>query len=202
MVNQTPSSSPGYGKIIVFSAASGAGKTTILNYLKKIIPDLVYSISATTRPARKHEKNGIHYFFLAISEFKQKIKNHEFAEWAQVHENYYGTPKKFIDATIQSGKTIIMDIDVFGKASFDKVYPEALGIFIKPPSLEELEKRLYNRQTDSNEVIALRLANARKEMEFAEKKGKYEYTIVNDNLAETCTEVTLLVKKILNRGNP
>ena len=136
--------SPGIqkGKIIIFSAASGAGKTTILDHLRQIMPDLVYSISATTRPPRDHEQDGIHYFFLSEDDFKKKIDNDEFAEWEIVHDNYYGTPKSFINETINAGRHIVMDVDVYGKVKFDKVYPDAIGIFIKPPSLEELEKRV------------------------------------------------------------
>ena len=193
--------SPGIqkGKIIIFSAASGAGKTTILDHLRQIMPDLVYSISATTRPPRDHEQDGIHYFFLSEDDFKKKIDNDEFAEWEIVHDNYYGTPKSFINETINAGRHIVMDVDVYGKVKFDKVYPDAIGIFIKPPSLEELEKRLRNRGTDSDEVIALRLANAEKETLFASQNGKYEYTIVNDDLDATKQKVVALVKDIIGR---
>jgi len=185
------------GKILVFSAASGAGKTTILNHLKEKLPQLVYSISATTRQPRVHEKDGVHYFFMQVEEFKSKIKSNEFAEWEEVHGNYYGTPKKFIDATVSSGRHIIMDIDVFGKKKMDVAYPEAVGIFISPPSMKELEKRLYRRKTDSDGIIKLRLSNAAKEMAFAKEHGKYEYTIENDCLEETFAEVVSLVKRII-----
>lgn len=185
------------GKIIVFSAASGAGKTTILNYLKQVMPDLVYSISATTRRPRAHEKDGVHYFFLSEKEFNRRISNSEFAEWAIVHDNYYGTPKAFINQTIQSGKHIIMDIDVYGKIKFDQTYPDATGIFISPPSEEELERRLRGRGTDAEDVITVRLSNAKKETEFARKNGKYRYTIVNDDLKRARQEAVSLIKKII-----
>ncbi len=185
------------GKIIVFSAASGAGKTTILDYLREVMPELVYSISVTTREPRVHEKDGIHYFFIDVEEFKRKIKEDKFAEWAEVHGNYYGTPKEFIEKTIESGKTIIMDIDVYGKVKFDKVYPEALGIFLIPPSNKELERRLRSRKTDSEEVINIRLNNAKKEMEFAKINGKYEYSIINNRLDQTRRDVVTLIKKII-----
>jgi len=187
------------GRIIIFSAASGAGKTTILDHLRRVMPDLVYSISATTRPPRDHEKDGVHYFFLSEDEFKRKIDEDEFAEWEVVHGNYYGTPKSFIDSTIQSGRHIVMDVDVYGKVKFDKAYPDAIGIFLKPPSLEELEKRLRSRKTDSDEVIGLRLANAEKETFFASQNGKYEYTIVNDDLDAAKQKVVTLVKEIIGR---
>jgi guanylate kinase len=183
------------GKIFVFSAASGAGKTTLLNHLRATVPDLVYSISATTRPPRTGEKNGIHYFFLSEEEFKRKTANNEFAEWAIVHGHYYGTPRHFIDETIASGKHIIMDIDVKGKKKFDAVYPGAVGILIVPPSIEDLRRRLKDRNTDSEETIDLRIANAVKEMDFAKKEGKYEYTVVNDDLEKAESEVAKIVKK-------
>ena len=193
--NQSESNSK--GKILVFSAASGAGKTTVLNHLREKMPRLVYSISATTRQPRSHEKNGVHYFFMTIEEFKNKIKNNKFAEWAEVHGNYYGTPKKFIDDTITSGRNIIMDIDVLGKKKLDISYPEAVGIFISPPSMKELEKRLYRRKTDSEDIIKIRLLNAEKEIAFAKEHGNYEYNIENDCLEKTFAEAVSLVKRII-----
>ena len=190
-MNRTPHK----GKIFVFSAASGAGKTTLLDYCKSVVPDCVYSISATTRLPRSHEKNGVHYFFLSVDEFKFRIANNEFAEWAIVHDNYYGTPKHFIDDTIASGRHIIMDIDVFGKIKFDQTYPDAVGILVLPPSLDLLRQRLERRKTDSREVIDLRIANAEKEMAFAREHGKYEYTVINDDLETTKVEVVAIVKK-------
>lgn len=185
------------GKIIIFSAASGAGKTTILDHLRSVMPRLVYSISATTRQPRPHEKDGVHYFFMSVDEFREKIEADEFAEWAEVHGNYYGTPKSFINRTVESGRHIVMDIDVYGKVTFDKAYPEAVGIFIEPPSPEELEKRLRRRGTDPEETIQLRLSNAAKETAFAKNNGKYEYTIVNDDLNRTKHELVDLIKKII-----
>ena len=187
------------GKIIIFSAASGAGKTTILDHLRSLMPQLVYSISATTRKPRPHEKDGIHYFFMSVDEFREKIEADEFAEWAEVHGNYYGTPKSFINRTVESGRHIVMDIDVYGKITFDQAYPEAVGIFIEPPSPEELEKRLRMRGTDSEETIQLRLSNAAKETAFAKNNGKYEYTIVNDDLDKTKRQVIDLVNTIINK---
>jgi guanylate kinase len=184
------------GKIIVVSAASGAGKTTLLDHVRTTVPNLAYSISVTTRKPRGQEIDGVHYFFIDIPEFERRIAANEFAEWQKVHGNYYGTPKSFIDTTIGSGTNVVMDIDVYGKVAFDKVYPEALGIFVEPPSLDALEQRLRGRHTDSEEDIRLRLANARKEMEFAREKGKYEYTIVNDDIQRAKSELAALVKKL------
>jgi guanylate kinase len=185
------------GKIFIFSAPSGAGKTTLINFVRRAVPEIVYSISATTRPPREGEINGRHYFFLNDEEFRSRLQQGEFAEWAFVHGHYYGTPKTFIDTTIAGGRSIIMDIDVYGKKKFDTLYPEAIGVLILPPSIEELEKRLRARNTDDEATIELRLANARKEMEFAEKYGKYEHTIINDNLEKAGDETIRLVRSLL-----
>jgi len=185
---------PKKGLIFVFSAASGGGKTTLLNYLKVIFPDLIYSISVTTRLPRIGEVNGDQYFFISNNEFKRKIAAGEFAEWAFVHDYFYGTPKKFIDETIASGRHIIMDIDVFGKKKFDEIYPNAIGIMVLPPSLKDLEQRLRNRNTDTEETIKLRLINAQKEMDFAHNYGKYEYTVINDDLEKTKAAVADIVR--------
>lgn len=189
------------GKIFVFSAPSGAGKTTILNRLKAIVPNLVYSISATTRKPRPGEINGKHYFFKSVEEFKKMIDRQEFAEWAVVHENYYGTPRSFIDQTVEQGSHIIMDIDVFGKKQFDKLYPEAVGILIVPPSMDELEKRLRGRNSETDESIRVRLENATTEIDFASTQGKYEFTVINDDLNQAIAEVIKIVNSEINKKN-
>lgn len=185
------------GKIFVFSAPSGAGKTTLLNHLKTTVSGLVYSISATTRKPRNGEINGVHYFFLSEQEFKVRIEHNEFAEWAVVHGNYYGTPKSFIDETINSGFHIIMDIDVFGKKTFDKSYPGAIGILILPVSVEVLEARLRGRGSDDEETIRTRLKNALIEIEFAHEQGKYEYTIINDDLERAKAETANIICSLI-----
>lgn len=187
------------GKIFVFSAPSGAGKTTILNKLKAAVPNLVYSISATTRKPRPGEIDGKHYFFMSVEEFKRKIDQKAFAEWAVVHENYYGTPRSFIDSTVEQGSHIIMDIDVFGKKQFDKLYPEAIGILIVPPSMEELERRLRGRKSNDDQDIRVRLKNATTEIEFASTQGKYEYTIINDDLSRAVDDVIKMVTSEINK---
>lgn len=186
------------GKILVFSAASGAGKTTLLTYLTETVPGLVYSISATTRKPRSGEVNGKHYFFMSTEEFEAKIEKNEFAEWQQVHGNYYGTPRPFIESVVSSGDNIVMDIDVFGKKKFDAVYPEAVGILVTPPSMEELEKRLRDRKTDDEATILLRLQNAKTEMDFARLEGKYEHVIVNDNLEDAKIKISELIRTIID----
>lgn len=190
------------GQIIVFSAPSGAGKTTLLDFLRQQIPGLAYSISATTRAPREHEINGVHYFFLSEERFREKIDRNEFAEWEVVHGNYYGTPRSFIDENIGQGKHVVMDIDVWGKTKFDRMYPQAVGILILPPSMNELEKRLRARNTDSEEVIQTRLENAKKEIEYAQTHGKYEHTIVNDDLERVEDELLGLVKGLIDERTP
>ncbi len=171
------------------SAPSGAGKTTLKDLVIKEFPDMVYSISATTRAPREGEVDGVHYFFKTRDEFKRMIQNDALVEWNEVHGNFYGTPKSFVEEMLQNGKRVLFDLDVFGKVNFDKVYPDATGILILPPSLEVLEKRLRSRNTDSEEVINLRLSNARKEIAFAKEKGKYEHVIINDNLEEAANQL-------------
>ena len=177
------------------SAASGAGKTTLKDKVIGEFPDIVYSISATTRSPREGEVNGVHYFFKTKEEFEQMIKDNALVEYNLVHGNYYGTPKSFVEKTLAEGNRVLFDLDVFGKVNFDKVYPDATGIFIMPPSDEELERRLRGRGTDSEEVIQLRLANAKKEIEFAKTKGKYEYTIINDDLQKAADELRAILKQ-------
>lgn len=182
-------------KLFVMSAPSGAGKTTLKDLVIKEFPDMVYSISATTRAPREGEVDGTHYFFKSRDEFKRMIENNELVEWNEVHGNFYGTPKSFVEKMLSEGKRVLFDLDVFGKVNFDKVYPEAIGILILPPSLEILEQRLRNRNTDSDEVISLRLHNARKEIEFAKQHGKYEYKIVNDNLDDAVNQLREILSK-------
>ena len=177
------------------SAASGAGKTTLKDLVIKDFPDIKYSISATTRKPREGEIDGVHYFFKTKEEFEQMIKDDGLIEYNLVHGNYYGTPKSFVEQTLAEGNRVLFDLDVFGKVNFDKVYPDATGIFIMPPSDEELERRLRGRGTDSEEVIQLRLANAKKEIEFAKTKGKYEYTIINDDLQKAADELRAILKQ-------
>jgi guanylate kinase len=182
-------------KLFVMSAASGAGKTTLKDLVIKDFPDIKYSISATTRKPREGEIDGVHYFFKTKEEFEQMIKDDGLIEYNLVHGNYYGTPKSFVEKTLAEGNRVLFDLDVFGKVNFDKVYPDATGIFIMPPSDEELERRLRGRGTDSEEVIQLRLANAKKEIEFAKTKGKYEYTIINDDLQKAADELRAILSQ-------
>lgn len=183
------------GQLFVLSAASGAGKTTLKDRVLPYFPNLKYSISATTRLPRADEVDGQHYFFKSRQEFQQMIDRNELVEWNEVHGNFYGTPRPPIEQTLAQGFSVILDLDVFGKINFDKVFPTAIGILILPPSLEILEQRLRLRATDSEEVIQLRLQNSRQEMEFALSQGKYEYQIINDNLDSASRQLMGILKE-------
>ncbi len=176
-------------RLFVMSAASGAGKTTLKDKVIQKFPDIRYSISATTRAPRAGEVDGVHYFFKTKEEFLKMIEDDALVEWNEVHGNFYGTPKSFVEETLAKGERVIFDIDVFGKVNFDKVYPDATGILILPPSSEELERRLRSRASDSEEVIKLRLENAEKEIDFAKNNGKYEHVIINDDLEKAAKEL-------------
>jgi guanylate kinase len=183
------------GTLFVFSAASGAGKTTLISRVMPLFPNVVYSVSATTRKPRTGEIDGTHYFFKTEEEFKKMIEQNELVEWNKVHKNYYGTPKFFVEQKLSEGRDIAFDLDAFGKINFDKVYPQAIGILILPPSLEELEKRLRDRKTETEEAIKIRMENAKKENEFATTNGKYQYTIYNGNLEAASAELIGIMEK-------
>ena len=185
------------GKLIVFSAPSGAGKSTLKDALMARFPSLRYSVSATTRKPRPGEEEGIHYFFRTQDQFRAMIDGGELVEHMQVHGNFYGTPRTPILKALEQGHSVILDLDVYGKKNFDKAFPDALGILIVPPSLEELERRLVARKSDDAETIRVRLQNATRELEFATREGKYEYTVVNDNFHYALEELTRILEKEL-----
>jgi len=181
-------------KPYVISAPSGAGKNTLISALMARFPGrFAYSISATTRKPRVGEVDGVHYYFRTHDEFRAMIEAEELAEWMEVHGNFYGTPRGPVDALLASGTPVILDLDVYGKVNFDRIYPEAIGILIVPPSLAVLEERLRGRGTDSEETIALRLKNAVDELAFAREKGKYEFTVVNDDLETAVNDLARIV---------
>jgi guanylate kinase len=178
----------------VISAPSGAGKNSLINALMARFPGrFAYSISATTRKPREGEQDGVHYFFKSQDEFRKMIDAGELAEWNEVHGNFYGTPRGPVDALLAVGTPVILDLDVYGKVNFDRVYPQAVGILIVPPSLEVLEQRLRGRGTDAEETIQLRLKNAKDELAFAREKGKYEFTVVNDEFDKAVEELAGIV---------
>jgi guanylate kinase len=182
------------GKLIVFSAASGAGKTTIVKQILKEFPQIVFSISATTRPRRESETNGVEYFFLSDEDFKNKIENDEFVEWEKFYDYYYGTLKSYINTNIETGKTVLLELDVKGALTIKRLYPYAHLIYISPPSFEELVKRLRQRNTESEIDFQKRIERAKMELGL---KGKFDYIIENRELETAINEAKSLVKKIL-----
>lgn len=178
-------------KLLVLSAPSGAGKSTICNMLLERNPDFRLSISATTRPPRGSERNGVEYFFLSEGEFFEKVRNQEFIEYAEVHGHYYGTLKSTVEALLREGFTVLFDIDVIGALNIKKQRPEALLIFIRPPSEEELVRRLKNRKTESEAQIQKRLE--RLPMEY-EKARYFDYQVVNDELLSTVERIERLIR--------
>jgi len=179
------------GLLFVISAPSGAGKSTLIAGVRSVFPDMVYSISCTTRQPREGEVDGVDYYFLSEQEFEEMVKTGQFLEWKMVHGNLYGTPISPVKKAISESKKMILDIDVQGaKEVFTKI-PEAVGIFITAPSLEILEQRLRARGTDSEETIRTRLANATREMEMAKM---FRYLIINDNLEKALAELVFIIK--------
>jgi len=191
MLNQTK------GKLIVFSAASGAGKTTIVKEILKEFPQIIFSISATTRPKRKNERDGIEYFFLTEAEFRKMIENDEFIEWEEFYDYYYGTQKSFINDNIDAGKPVLLELDVKGALTIKRLYPYAHLIYISPPSFEELVKRLRQRNTESESDFMKRIDRAKMELSL---KDQFEYIIENKDLNTAITEAKSLVKKILKEN--
>ena len=188
----------GTGKLIIFSAPSGSGKSTIVGWLMKEHPELnlAFSISCTSRAPRGTERNGVEYFFLTPEEFKAKINNDEFLEYEEVYVNrFYGTLKSQVESQTAKGENVVFDVDVKGGCNIKQFYgTRAMSIFIQPPSIEELERRLVNRATDAPEVIRQRLDKAAYELTFA---PKFDYCVVNDDLATAENKVFQLVKDFL-----
>ena len=186
------------GKCLIFSAPSGSGKSTIVNWLLQH-PELkmVFSISATSRAPRGTEKDGVEYFFLSADEFRARIANDEFLEYEEVYSGcFYGTLKEQVEKRLSEGFNVVFDVDVVGGCNIKKYFGnEALSMFIQPPSIEELERRLKARGTDSDEMIAKRVAKAGYELTFA---PKFDVVIVNDNLEEAQQKALTVIKSFLN----
>ena len=186
------------GKMLIVSAPSGSGKSTIVNWLMKEHPELklYFSISCTSRAPRGTEQNGVEYFFLTPEEFRQRIDNSEFLEYEEVYENrFYGTLKQQVENQREAGQNVVFDVDVKGGVNIKKYYgDEALSLFIQPPSVEELRRRLEGRGTDTPEAITERLAKAEYEMTFA---PLFDHIIVNDDLDVAKCETLQVVKDFL-----
>jgi guanylate kinase len=192
---QQPDTSVGKrGYLVVISAPSGGGKTTVIRrLLENREPDFVYSVSATTRPPRQGEEHGRDYYFLSLEKFMALVHEGGFVEWAKVHGNFYGTPKEAVENALRAGKFIFMDIDVQGGINVKKQYGDrAILIFIKPPSLESLRDRLMVRNTDSPQAIKTRLHNAEAELQMA---LHYDHIVVNRHLDDTAAEVRAIINQ-------
>lgn len=184
------------GKLIIFSAPSGSGKSTIINYLLTQELNLKFSISATSRPPRGTEQNGVEYFFLTPEEFRQRITDGEFLEYEEVYpDRFYGTLKSQVEKQLEAGQNVIFDVDVVGGCHIKEYYGNrALSLFIQPPSIEELRKRLEGRGTDSPEIIESRLSKAAYELTFA---SKFDQVIINDHLENAQTEALNAIQLFL-----
>ena len=186
------------GKLIIFSAPSGSGKSTIINYLLQQDLHLRFSISATSRAPRGTKKNGVEYYFLTPDEFRTRIAAGDFLEYEEVYaDTFYGTLKSEVERILNSGDNVIFDVDVVGGCNIKKHYgTQALSLFIQPPSIDELRKRLNDRGTDAPEVIEQRIAKAQYELSFA---GKFDRVIINDDLATAQAEALDIIKNFLNQ---
>lgn len=180
------------GRLFVISAPSGAGKSTLIERIRPLFPEMVYSISCTTRQPRGKEKDGVHYYFLTRRRFEEMIAHDDFLEFKEVHGNLYGTPAKPVKEAIELGGAMILDIDVMGAQEVFKRVPNAVSIFVNAPSSEELEKRLRARGTDSEESIHTRMNNAVREIEWG---GTFQYQVVNDDLDRAVEELASIIRK-------
>jgi guanylate kinase len=186
------------GKLIIFSAPSGAGKSTLIQYLLGCGFDMEFSISATSRPPRGTEKHGVEYYFLTPDEFRQKIKNQEFIEYEEVFQNcYYGTLRSEIERITSKGKNIVFDVDVVGGINIKENYgSRVLALFIAPPSIDVLYKRLKNRGTDTDEMIEKRIGKADFELSFA---SQFDKIVVNDDLETAKAEAERSIREFLDK---
>jgi len=185
-----------YNKLIVITAPSGAGKTSITRHLLKTFPQLAFSISAATREPRNYETNGIDYYFIPLEEFKARIKKKEFAEWEMVYEGkYYGTLKSELQRIWNNSQVPLLDIDVKGAIHVQQQYPKSLlTLFIEPPSIEELKKRLESRGTETAESLQARVNKAAYELSF---KDHFDKCILNDDFKRACAEAETIVQEFL-----
>ena len=181
---------PTKGRLFIISAPSGAGKSTICQALIDKIPNLKYSVSFTTRNPRGKEENGIDYYFISEDKFLKGIQNGIWAEWAQVHGNYYGTSAELIDEILYQGNDVLLDIDVQGASQILQRYPGGVSIFIKPPSFNVLRERLLKRGTDSREDVEQRLVNAQQELA---QSVNFNYVVINDQFNDAIKELTTII---------
>jgi guanylate kinase len=185
-------------KILIITAPSGAGKTSITRHLMKVFPVLEFSVSAATRAARGNEKEAVDYYFMSVEDFKQKIQNKEFAEWEMVYEGkYYGTLKSELKRIWALNKIPVLDIDVKGAIHIQQQYPEnTLSLFVEPPSVDELKKRLQSRGTETPESLAARVNKATYELSF---KDHFNHVVVNNDLQSACAEAEKIVAEFISQ---
>ncbi len=179
------------GRLFVVSAPSGAGKTTLCEAARKHLPHLVYSVSSTTRAPREGEQEGIDYFFVGEAQFREGIDTGQWAEWARVHDNYYGTAARFIEAHLRAGRDLLLDIDVQGAEQILQRYPAAITLFIMAPSVAVLRRRLTARGLDSAAVIDKRMRNAKTEID---RRGIYRHIVINDDLETAIARFVSILK--------
>lgn len=180
-------------KLFVISGCSGVGKGTVINeFMKRNSDDFILSVSCTTRKPRPNEIDGVNYFFISKEEFEKNIKEDKFLEYAQFAENYYGTKKKYVQQKMEDGYNVILEIDTQGALQVKEKMPQAVLIFIAPPSVEELESRLRGRHTEDEATIQKRLAQVKIELE---RSLKYDYTIINDSIERAVEEIESIVRK-------
>lgn len=184
------------GKVLIFSAPSGSGKSTIVNHILGLHPEIEFSVSATSRPPRGQEQDGVEYYFLSVEEFRRRIEADQFVEYEQVYEGrYYGTLKSEVERIWAKGHVIIFDVDVKGGVNLKKYFGDkALSVFIQAPSVEELRRRLIFRNTDTPEAIAERVSKAAEEMTYA---PKFDVVLINDNLDKAYAEAEKMVDDFL-----
>ena len=183
------------GRLIVISAPSGTGKTSVIAHFLSTHPEMIHSVSCTTRKIRGGETDGVDYHFISEKKFRRWVDEGAFVEWAEVHTHLYGTLKKDLDLFLKEGKEVLLDLDVQGGMNLKRLYGErALSIFLMPPSMEELKRRLALRGTDSQEQLEVRLKNAEYEMR---QKDRYDVTVVNTDLNKACLEIECEIKKVL-----
>jgi guanylate kinase len=185
------------GKLIIFSAPSGSGKTTIVLHLLGRYPQLAFSISATSREPRKNEKDGVDYYFLTVDDFRKKIEEGKFLEWEEVYTGqYYGTLRSEVERLRKAGRQVVFDIDVVGGVRLKQEFgSDALAIFVQPPSLDVMEKRLRERGTDSEEQLQKRLGKAREELSYA---NRFDHVLINDRLEETLNKAEQLIQNFIS----
>jgi guanylate kinase len=185
------------GNIFVISGPSGVGKGTLCKCLLKAMPELTLSISATSRPQRAEEIHGVDYFFWSPQQFEAHIESGTFLEWARYNGNYYGTPRPAIEELVDTGRSVLMEIDTQGALMVKRIFPEALLIFVEPPSLAELQRRLEGRGTNSPEDIQRRMAIAQEELTLTDQ---FDAGVVNDNVTTCCEQLQTLLQRAMAKA--